>query len=220
MNAPQEIRQFRNFQWGEHIVVGGDCSQGGDDENWCQFISKTKIDVPMVYQKKGVAAEMTTDIYPILGNIYKQTGIPPTVAFERQNGGGSEMERLHVLNREMKYEIFLMPQIGHEESKSSGKLGWDTNTATRPIILGDLKNCINGKGLLIYDKLTIRQLFDFIVNKNGKPEASSGKHDDAVMSLAIAWQLFLRVDLKVPLSSHAESSDGGTVDKHSPIYTI
>lgn len=187
-------RQFRTLEAGEFIVVGGDCSQGGSDENFCQFISKTKLDVPIVYESPGVAAQMTAAVFPVLEKIFDITGIMPTVAFERNNGGASEMQRLYDLNRQNKYSVFQMPNLGTVtgSTEKTDKLGWDTNSLTRPIMLQDWKNAFDLQSIMVYDKETIAQHKTFIINKNGKPIGASGKHDDAVMSMAVAWQLFLR----------------------------
>jgi hypothetical protein len=87
-------------------------------------------------------------------------------------------------------------------------------------MLGDLKNCINAKTLTIYDQRTIMQLYNFIVNRQGKPEAAPSKHDDAVMALAIAWQLYLRVELRLPLGGNPNAGDDDSFDKHAVIPTI
>jgi hypothetical protein len=57
-------------------------------------------------------------------------------------------------------------------------------------MIGDLKEAIDSTGLTIYDEETVNQLKTFIVNKQGRPEAASNTHDDAIMSLAVAWQLY------------------------------
>jgi len=184
------FKQYREIEAGEFILVAGDCSQGGADKNACHFISKTKLDIPMVYHSPGVAAQMTTDLYPVLNKIFATTHKRPMVALERNNGGASEMERLRVLNREEKYQLFVMPTIGQVMDNQTKRLGYDMNSATRPIVVGGLKNVIDSKTFKIYDEETIQQLFWFIINRNGKPEAIRGKHDDLVMSLGIGVQLF------------------------------
>jgi hypothetical protein len=138
---------------------------------------------------------MTADIQPVLERVYDITGVKPVVGFERNNGGGSEMERLRVMNREQKYELFVMPQIGKEQDgtsapQSTKKLGYDTNIATRPTLVGDLQQAINGKLFAIYNSATIGEMFSFVKNRFGKAEASSGAHDDLLMSLAIAIQMY------------------------------
>lgn len=189
MAEPQKWRQYRELEHGEFIVVFGDCSQGGEDSNYVQFMSQTNMDVPLVYQARGVAMTMTQDIFPILEKIFDVTGIPPVVAFERNNGGQSEIQRLFDLNVKNKYRIFIMPNWGTVMNEDTNKLGWDTNAATRPKMLGEWKNAFEKRLFRIYDEETIAQHKAFII-KNGKPQASAHKHDDAVMSLAGAYQLF------------------------------
>lgn len=195
------FRLYRELERGEFIVVGGDCSQGGDDFNVCSFFSVNKLDFPLLYRANGVAANMTEDVFPILEWIYDQTGIRPEVAFERQMGGASEMERLKKLNKSNKYNIFIMPKIGTtdaSDSKDTTKYGWDTNTATRPILIGDWKDTIDNKMITMPDEDFISEHKTFIVNKQGKPEASGSNHDDCVISPAICWQLYQRVPLRKP----------------------
>lgn len=186
------LRLFRKPQRGEFFVVGGDCSQGGADSNWVQFISKDQVDVPIVLEEPGVAANMTPKLHQALEWLYDRTGVQPVIALERNMGGSSEMERLRTLNRLNKYRIYIYRNIGKVEGNTATeKLGWVTDTASRPRMVGDLKAAIDVMNLRIYDKETIDQLGTFIVNKrSGKPEAAPNAHDDAVMSLAVAWQLY------------------------------
>ncbi len=204
------LKQYRPIEKGEFFLVFADCSQGGSDANHVKFLSRNKLDFPLMHHRHGVAANMTEDIFPILEKIYDITGVPPTVAFERNNGGGSEMERLSSLNRSGKFNIFVMPKIGYgksggdeekkdddkeeEEDEKEKKLGWDTNKTTRPIMCGDGRNSIESKSFTIYDKETIEEMFTFIINeRTGKPEADRGAHDDRVMSFFGTVQLFNRV---------------------------
>ncbi len=190
------FRQYRPIEEGEFILVGGDCSQGGDDYNACAFLSKTHIDVPLVYHSRGVAATMTTAIFPVLESIFDKTGLKPVVALEQNNGGISEMERLAAMNRLSKYRLFTMPHIGKERAgQSTGKLGYNTNAATRPILLGDWKNVIDNEIVTLYDEPTITEHFIFIINDRGKPEHEENAHDDLIFAHAIAWQLYQTEDI-------------------------
>ena len=185
------FRQYRDFEPNEFIVVGGDCSQGGDDYNACAFISKTKLDVPLVYHSRGVAANMTSAIFPMLERIHNETRIKPVIALEQNNGGISEMERLSAMNRLSKYVCYQMPVIGNVDAgQLTRKLGYNTNTATRPVLLGDWKNAIDNMLIRIYDEATINEHFSFIINDKGKPEHEQNAHDDLIFAHAIAWQLY------------------------------
>ncbi len=181
------FRLYRELEEGEFIVYGGDTAQGGADSNYGQFISKTKGDIPLVFKRSGVAASATPLIRDALNWVYKQTKVKPCFALERQNGGASEMHRLIETNDGFYTAYF--PYDEHGERKEIP--GWDTNEKTRAQMLGDWLKAFDNNLIRIYDEDTIEQHQTFIVNKNGKPEADTNTHDDAVMSCAIAYQLFL-----------------------------
>ena len=187
------IKRYRKLERNEFIVVGVDTAAGGTDYCAAQFLSKTRLDVPIVYHQHTLASEMTPTLMTELEYIYDETGVMPVVAYENNNGGIFELERLASLNRKNKYKIFTMPTYGSITNPSSSKLGWNTNTATRPKMLADLKEYIDGHLIKIYHKRTIEEMFSFIITQTSttwKAQAESGGHDDLVMSLAIAWQLY------------------------------
>lgn len=189
------FRRYRTYQKGEFFVVACDTSWGGTDYCAVQFLSKTKLDIPVVYHSKVLATEMTPLIHLELERIFDETGVKPVVAFERNNGGVAEIERLATLNREGKYRIFVEKKgvASTELVQDSVKLGWTTSSSTRPIMLSMLKEAIDNRLLTIYDKPTINEMFSFIISQTSsswKAQAEQGAHDDLIMSLAIAWQLY------------------------------
>lgn len=179
------FRLHRKIEQGEFFCVFGDTSQGGIDSNFCQFGSKTRSDIPLVFQFRGVAAEATPMIREALIWLYKQTGVKPVVALERNNGGASEMHHLVKYNTG-EYTVFYMRD---EKGIPTERPGWDTTTVSRPRMLGDWLMAYESRSITIYDKITQEQHQTFVVNRNGKPEASPGTHDDAVISAAGMWQL-------------------------------
>jgi hypothetical protein len=188
------FRRYRKWEQGEFVVVWCDTATGLGDYCAGQFLSNKKLDVPLVYHSKETATVMTPLIHNELERIKDETGIQPVVAFERNNGGGFEMDRLASLNRLGKYRIYTMKTLDSSgRLDDSSKLGWDTNTATRPKMLQDLKEAIDKQLLRIYDKPTVNEMFSFIIktsNSSVKAQAETGAHDDLIMSLAGAWQLY------------------------------
>jgi hypothetical protein len=188
------FRKYRQLKDNEFIVIGADTASGGSDRCAAQFISQTNIDVPIVYHSEKTATEMTNELYPFLNEIYDITGVKPVIAYERNNGGVFELERLASMNREGKFKIFKMPTIGRSgDTPEAVKYGWDTNTATRPAMLQQLKEAVDKRVITLYDKATIEEMFSFVVMKTSfswKAQAESSAHDDLVMALAIAWQLY------------------------------
>jgi hypothetical protein len=185
------FRRYRQYQKGEFIICAADTSSGGGDFSCAQFLSKTNLDVPVVYHSKMTATEMTPLIALELEKIYKETGVKPVVAYETNNGGVFELQRLSTLNRNGDYTMYTQKTLGTTEGlETTEKYGFSTNSATRPAMLQLLKEAIDNQLIVIYDKLTINEMFSFIIKPNGKPEAEQGAHDDLVMSLAIAWQMY------------------------------
>lgn len=181
------FRLYRELEHGEFFVCFGDTAQGGIDSNYMQFMSKTRGDIPLVMKRAGMATESTPHIRQALHYVYAKTNVKPVVALERQNGGVSAMMDLFNANTEGRYDIYYMKE---EDGSITDKMGWDTNTKTRPKMLGEYSVAFNAKLIKLYDKDTIEQHQTFIVNKNGKPEAAPNTHDDAVISCAGAWQMY------------------------------
>ncbi len=179
------------MQANEFIICFADMAAGGIDNCAVQFLSQKWLDVPLVYHAKVTGSFMTPLIHERLSQISRETGVPPIVAFERNNGGSFEMDRLARLNRYGAYRIYTMKNLDvYGAMQDMGKLGWDTNMATRPKMLAELKDAIEGNLLHLYHRQTVNELFSFVIKPSGRAEAEQGAHDDLVMALAGAWQLY------------------------------
>jgi len=67
------------------------------------------------------------------------------------------------------------------------RLGFQTNTATKPLVIASLSRAIDGDPpLVVYDPHTIGELHTFAVHEDGREAALPGCHDDDVMALAMA----------------------------------
>lgn len=190
-----KFRRYREFEEGEFILVFADTSWGGGDFCAAQFLSYQKLDVPVVYHSKVLASEMTPALHEECIRIAGITGVTPVLAIERNNGGTAEIERLIRLNRHNDYKIYKQKQnmASKYRTSDSPKYGWDTTSATRPVMLGQLKDAIDGNVITLYDRPTINEMFSFIevqTASSWKAQAERGSHDDLVMSLAGVWQLY------------------------------
>lgn len=187
------IKQFRELEPGEFLLVGVDTSAGGLDYCSAQFMSADKLDVPIVIQSKLMITEITPVIKDVLEVVYDRTGVKPTIAYERNNGGVFEFERLASLNKEGKYNLYESRPFGNVNPGKPRMLGWNTSSATRPKMLGDLKEAIDHQLIKVYDPTTIAEMNYFVVvqtSSSWKAQAESGAHDDNIMALAIAYQLY------------------------------
>ncbi len=190
------FRRYRDWKPDEFVLCYADTSWGGVDYSAAQFMSRDTIDVPLVYHQQGLASDMTPILHAELERIYDITKVKPVVSYERNNGGVAELERLKTLNRNGKYRIYTQ-YSGYgttDVTEDDSRMGHDTNSATRPVMLGQLKDAIDNHLIQIYDKLTVAEMFSFIIklgtSGNWKAQAEQGAHDDLIMSLAGVWQMF------------------------------
>ena len=189
------FRRYKSWNRGDFVLCYADTAAGGADYCAAQFLRKDQLDVPVVYHAKVIATEMTPLLHRELESIFDITGIQPVVAYERNNGGVFELERLASLNRMGKYRIYQQKTgIGSRDAtKETTKLGYDVNSATRPAMLSMLKDAIDNKTITLYDKPTINEMFSFVVKQTSsswKAAAEVGAHDDLIMSLAGVWQMY------------------------------
>lgn len=188
-------RRYRKYKEGEFYVVGADTAAGGGDYCAAHFLCKDKIDIPTVYHSPNIVTEMTPLIHQELEKIYDITRVRPVVAFETNNGGLYELERLASLNRNGKYKIYRQKtNVGTKNAtEQTPKFGFTTNSATRSPMLAMLKDAIDNQLITIYDEPTITEMFSFIevqTSSSWRAEAEKGAHDDLIMALAITWQLY------------------------------
>jgi hypothetical protein len=60
-------------------------------------------------------------------------------------------------------------------------------------MLSMLKDAIDNRVIKIYDRPTVNEMFSFVqvrTSSSWRAQAESGAHDDLIMSLAGAWQMY------------------------------
>jgi hypothetical protein len=68
----------------------------------------------------------------------------------------------------------------------AGELGWLTTAASRPTMLENLSAVLRSRPETLQSRRLLEQCRTFVRGRDGRPEAASGSHDDAVMAMAIA----------------------------------
>jgi hypothetical protein len=69
--------------------------------------------------------------------------------------------------------------------KKTKKVWFTTTAQTRPLILGELEKLIRQWTIKDFDESEKTEMWWFVYNANGKPEASEWHHDDDIMADAI-----------------------------------
>ena len=121
------------------------------------------------------------DELAMLGNLYNQA----LIGCEDNNHGGTTNRALRRLGYS---NLYYRQELDDRGSRKVQKLGWLTNTATRPIMIDDLAALIR-EGFSCPSKETIEEMMSFVVKDDGKAEAEASCFDDRVVCAAIAVQL-------------------------------
>lgn len=81
--------------------------------------------------------------------------------------------------------IFQEKTIDTKTKKTTQKIGWHTNSKTRPVLLADYISLIKDESITEVDERLRHEMYSFIYNDKNRPEASIWNHDDAIISDAI-----------------------------------
>ena len=85
--------------------------------------------------------------------------------------------------------LYRQTKIANVLNEEGERLGFRTTSATKPAIIGNLKNLIENEDIMIPDPIVIQELKDYIATDTGKTEAAPGCTDDTVISLAICAEV-------------------------------
>jgi len=106
----------------------------------------------------------------------------PLVVVESNTYGLSVLE--YLMAQGWAY-IFRRTQYDKMAAKWLERVGFNTNVNTRPVMLARLHEYVSQGWLDIKDERMKTEVNTFVYNDKGRPEASSKKHDDMIMSYAL-----------------------------------
>jgi hypothetical protein len=85
--------------------------------------------------------------------------------------------------------LYFREAIDDITNRVGSKVGFKTDERTRPYILSELQRMLYNYTDIWTNKDFLDECLTFVRNKMGRPEAMSGKHDDEIMSTAIAYEI-------------------------------
>jgi hypothetical protein len=100
--------------------------------------------------------------------------------------------------------MYIRKVLDEREPDPTDKLGWQTNTQSRPLMLDEMEKAIREDGLILHSETTISECFSFVRNSKGKPEAQEGCFDDSVISMAITIQMHKLCPMSRPNPKEAD----------------
>lgn len=177
------LQIFEEPKDSEEYVIGADVATSVDYSS-AHVIKKKTAEVVAVWHGHINPKEFGKELER-LGYYYYAA----MIGVERNNQG---IATLIQLNDSYYPMLYYRDDVTDTGEATVSKLGWETNIRTRPVLISDLAVMIRGRDIVCYDAATIDECMTFVRDKNGKEQAQTGCHDDRVISLAIAIQVYKR----------------------------
>jgi hypothetical protein len=175
-----EIFKFPTFE--DSFVIGADVALGVGKDYSTAVVMNAKREVCAVYRNNTIDPSQFGDLLFYLGRYYNNA----LLAVESNSMGIATLNRLTQMGYVNMYYQTKMANVSKEEGT---RIGWRTTSASKPAIIGFLKNAIEQEDIWIPSRIIIGELMNYVADDSGKTNAIVGHNDDTVIALAIALEV-------------------------------
>lgn len=183
-----EISVLKDPMEGHPYVIGGDTAGEGSDYFAAHVLDNSTGEIVAVLHQQNGEGEYIRQVI-CLGRWYNAALIGIESNFS--TFANNELARLNYPN------IYVREQTDVYTGELKKAFGFRTDTITRPLILSELVELTEQHLELVTDYETLGEMLTFVRKENGKAEAQEGKHDDLVMSYAIANHIRSRQSMQI-----------------------
>ena len=169
-------------QWDSPYVIGADVSLGVGQDYSAAIVMNTRYEIVAHYRNNRIDPSQWGELLFYLGRYYNNAFL----AVESNSMGIATLQKLDSMEYVNLYRQTKIANVLNEEGE---RLGFRTTSATKPAIIGNLKNLIENEEIMIPSPQVIQELKDYIATDTGKTEAAPGCYDDSVISLAICAEV-------------------------------
>jgi hypothetical protein len=175
------IRIYEKVKEGYPYAIGADTKGEGHDKYTATVINCITQKVVATIKASITSSKMFTMQLYCLGKYYNEAIIGIEINFNT-----APIERLQDLRYFKQYQREVKDDF---TGKRQNKYGWKTDGITRPLMIDHMITFSNENISCFADIDTLYEMLTFIYDKNGRPDAMSGKHDDLLFSHMIALQV-------------------------------
>lgn len=168
--------------WDTPYIVGADVSLGVGQDYSAAVVMNNQYEVQAIYRNNRIDPSLYGELLFYLGRYYNNAFL----AVESNSMGIATLQKLDSMGYVNLYRQTKIANVMNEEGE---RLGFRTTSATKPAIIGNLKNLIENEDIMIPHPLVIQELKDYIATDTGKTEAAPGCTDDLVIALAICAEV-------------------------------
>ena len=169
-------------QWEEPYIIGADVALGVGQDYSAAVVMNNKYEIVAHYRNNRIDPSLWGELLFYLGRYYNNAFL----AVESNSMGIATLQKLDSMGYVNLYRQTKVANVSNEEGE---RLGFRTTSATKPAIIGNLKNLIENEEIMIPSPQVIQELKDYIATDTGKTEAAPGCYDDSVISLAICAEV-------------------------------
>ena len=177
------LQIFETASHSKSYIIGADVALGVGGDYSAAVVMDSDRKVVALYRNNQVSPGDYGHALFYLGRYFNNA----LLAVESNSIGIGALQRLDDMNYVNLYKQTLIANINKEEGM---RLGFRTTSSTKAPIIANLKSAISNDELNIPSVDIIEELKGYIHVGNNKTEASSGSHDDTVMALAIALEVY------------------------------
>jgi hypothetical protein len=181
-NKEGKLHIFDYPEWDTNYVIAADVSLGvGQDYSTAVVLNK-EYKVIALYRDNRIDPSLFGELLFYLGRYYNNS----LLCVESNSMGVATLQKLESMDY---VNLYRQTKIANVSKEEGTRLGFRTTSATKPAIIGNLKNLIENEELNVPSNIIIQELKDYISTDTGKTEAAPGTHDDTVMALAMACEV-------------------------------
>ena len=181
------LEVFKKPEPGTRYIIGGDTAEGlahGDSQVLYVINHKTE-ECDGLYRSSVAPDELAAEAYK-LGKYYNWA----LLGIEVNKDGlwvNDALEKMGYIN------LYYRKVFDDITQKVTKFFGWKTTSATRPFALAALKAVFFRKNSG-FPAALLNEMFTFVRNAKGKPEAMDKKKDDVIMASAIGYAILQEQD--------------------------
>lgn len=171
------LRIWQTPEPGVPYVIGADSAGDGTDRFTMHVLDNTTGAQVAEYENPVSEILFARQLW-CLGTYYNDA----LIALETNYGSYAEL-----MLEQWGYPALYQRQRWDEIRKAYAEAyGFRTDTRTRPLILANLRTVMAEAPESVRSRQTLEQMLRFQYDRDGKPQAVAGEHDDLVMAAAIA----------------------------------
>lgn len=175
-----EIFKFPTF--GDAFAIGADVALGVGKDYSTAVVINQKREICALYRNNTIDPSQFGDLLFYLGRYYNNS----LLAVESNSMGVATLNRLVQMNY---VNLYYQTKVANISKEEGTRVGWRTTSASKPAIIGFLKNAIEQDDIWIPSRTIINEMMNYTADDNGKTNASVGYNDDTVIATAIALEV-------------------------------